>query len=178
MSTNCIRVVEYRTRQGEWVRCNKTNDNFHGFDTWRNKDYSDRGFPQGCTVDKSEYTDMLDGMKRDLSWGKSYITLEELEKWIEKEFKAAGDFLYREMANTQFGYIIKKLEGKEPVAEGEIISDEEFKETFEECLDWFSGLESEYTAAYTAAQMKYKDNNDGDAYRLPLDRVRIVYWFE
>lgn len=175
MSTNCITVVEYRTRQGEWVRCNKTNDNFHGFDTWRNKEYSDRGFPQGCTIDKSEYTDMLDGMKRDLSWGKSYITLEELEKWIEKERNNAANFLYSEMANSQFAYIIKKMEGKETVTENEIITNEDFRETFEECLDWFSGLEAELVGACSVARLMC-DEEDKDY--LPMDRVRIVYWFE
>lgn len=174
MSTNCIRVVEYKNRKDQWIRCDKVSDNFHGFDKWRFEEFADRGLPNDCTVSPSEYTDTICGEEKDVSWGKSYVTLDELERWIAGQREEACAFLYRDMANTQFGYIVKLLK-KETITEENIVNDVEFKETFEECLDWFEGQQAELSAACAVAHLKC---DEGDKQWIPLDRVRIVYWFE
>ena len=39
MSTYCHRIVEFRNKDNQWVKCAEFVDNFHGFDEWENKDY-------------------------------------------------------------------------------------------------------------------------------------------
>ena len=87
MSIYCHRIVEFRNKDNQWVKCAEFVDNFHGFDEWKNKEYYGRGFPEGHTVDEKSLFD--EELGREYVWGKSYITMAELGAWAKQEKEEA-----------------------------------------------------------------------------------------
>ena len=37
MSIYCHRIVEFRNKDSQWVKCAEFVDNFHGFDEWKKR---------------------------------------------------------------------------------------------------------------------------------------------
>ena len=107
MSTYCHRIVEYLNKDNQWVRCGETVDCFHGFDQWRNKDYYNRGFPKDATVNKD---DLKDEEGHLYAWGFSYITLQELSAWCEKEKTEFYSYIFSEIHQGLFKDIMGKLD--------------------------------------------------------------------
>ena len=107
MSVYCHRIIEYRNKDGQWVRCGEFIDNFHGFNNWNNEDYRDRGFPEGHTIKQDE---IVSDDGNEYVWGKSYVTLEELNTWVDKEKENSVKYLYSEINNCFHNRTAAKLD--------------------------------------------------------------------
>jgi hypothetical protein len=190
VSTYCHRIVEFRNKDNQWVKCAEFLDNFHGFDEWKNKDYYGRGFPEGHTVDEKSLFDEETG--KEFVWGKSYITLTELCSWAKQEREEALAYIFKEL---HYG-LTRKMEGKlddiykvvvkkedvQPVENGEDENDlydllgnyDYFKEVTEEAFDQYEMLHDELISAWSVVEPIKAE----DEYWVESDRVRIVYYFE
>lgn len=195
MSTYCHRIVEYLNKDNQWVRCGETVDCFHGFDQWRNKDYYDRGFPEGATVNEN---DLKDEDGHLYAWGFSYITLEELSNWCDKEKTEFYTYIFSEIHQGLFKDVMRKLdmivyrdtadeEERKKIQESynkrradghevSILMDfNYFKECCEEAVDTAIQLNDELVRAHALAdQVASKE----DVYWVPNEKVRIVFYYD
>ena len=195
MSTYCHRIVEYLNNESKWVRCGETVDCFHGFDQWRNEDYYDRGFPSDATVKKDDLKDEDGNL---YAWGFSYITLQELSAWCEKEKSDFYSYIFSDIHQGLFKDIARKLDmivyrdtadeeerlkiqesynkRREDSNEASILTDfSYFKECCEEAAETAEMLNNELVRSYALAdQVASKE----EEYWVDPDRIRIVYYFE
>lgn len=195
MSTYCHRIVEYLNKDNQWVRCGETVDCFHGFDQWHNKDYYDRGFPNDATVKKDE---LKDGDGNLYAWGFSYITLNELSAWCEKEKTEFYSYIFSEMHHGIFKDIMGKLDMivhwdtadeeerkkiresynkcREDSNEDSILTDfGYFKEICDNAIETAELLNNELVRSYALADQMA--SNEGE-YWVDSNRVRILYYFD
>jgi len=188
MSVYCHRIVEFRNKDNQWVRCAEFLDNFHGFDEWKNREYYGRGFPEGRTIDEKSLFD--EELGREYVWGKSYITMEELGAWAEKEKEDALAYIFNELHYDVTRKMIGKIDGLYNVLikreEVKPIEEEEgdgydvlgnynyFKEIVEEAFEQYEQLHDELISAWSVVE----PIKDEDEYWVEPDRVRIVYYFD
>lgn len=192
MSTDCHRIVEFRNKDNQWVKCAEFVDNFHGFDEWKNENYYGRGFPEGHTVDEKSLFD--EELGRKCVWGKSYITLTELIDWAKQEREEALAYIFKELhyglthkmvgkLDDIYKVVVKKDDVK-PVENGDTEENDEsydilgnydyFKEVVEEAFDQYEMLHDELVSAWSAV----KPIKAEEEYWVDPDRVRIVYYFD
>lgn len=181
MSTICYRIIEYRDGDGNWKQAGKIVDNFHGFDSWTNPQYSRRGFPDGHTVTNNEI-ESEDG--KDYTWGKSYITLSELDNWIKEDGTKSLSYLFSEINRSQANRIEKKIDSILNILKysevKEVTTDEDedditgnfdyFSETVEETFRDYLSLNWEYSFAKKLVDSvvdSYMDDED----------IRIVFYY-
>lgn len=190
MSVYCHRIVEFRNKNNQWVRCAEFVDNFHGFDEWKNQDYYGRGFPEGHTVEKKEIFDEEAG--RELVWGKSYITMSELGAWTKQEREDAMAYIFKELHYGLTNKMVGRLDDiynvivmKEDVKPTDNEEDEEssdydmlgnydyFKEIIDEAFEQYIMLYEELISAWAVVEPLKSE----EEYWVEPDRVRIVYYF-
>lgn len=191
MSTYCHRIVEFYDKNNQWVRCGEFVDNFHGFDQWKNEDYYDRGFPENTTVKQEEITDSEDG--REYVWGKSYVTMTELNAWIDKEKEESMSYLFNTIKDGMFYRMINKIndihtvvvDHAEPSKQDNSESDDDirydplsnydyFKDNVNVIFEQYESLCGESIAAWSVVEtMKVEDE-----YWIDPERVRIVFYFD
>lgn len=191
MSVCCHRIVEFRNKDSQWVRCAEFVDNFHGFDEWKNKDYYGRGFPEGHTVNEKSLFD--EELGREYVWGKSYITMAELGAWAKQEREEAMSYIFKELHYGLTHKMVGKLDDiynvivmKEDVKPTDNEEDEEssdydmlgnydyFKEIIDEAFEEYEMLHDELISAWSVVEPV----KDEDEYWVEPDRVRIVYYFD
>ena len=191
MSVYCHRIVEFRNKDNQWVRCAEFVDNFHGFDEWKNKDYYGRGFPEGHTVDEKSLFD--EELGREYVWGKSYITMVELGAWAKQEREEAMAYIFKELHYGLTHKMVGKLDDiynvivmKEDVKPTDNEEDEEssdydmlgnydyFKEIIDEAFEEYEMLHDELISAWSVVEPV----KDEDEYWVEPDRIRIVYYFD
>lgn len=193
MSVYCHRIVEFRNKDNQWVRCAEFVDNFHGFDEWKNQDYYGRGFPEGHTVEKKEIFDEEAG--REWVWGKSYITMSELGAWAKQEREDAMAYIFKELRYGLTNKMVGRLDDiynvivmKEDVKPTDNEEDEEeysrdydilgnydyFKHIVDESFEQYDMLHDELISAWSVVEPV----KDEDEYWVESDRVRIVYYFD
>lgn len=191
MSVYCHRIVEFRNKDNQWVRCAEFVDNFHGFDEWKNKEYYGRGFPEGHTVDENSLFD--EELGREYVWGKSYITMAELGAWAKQEREEAMSYIFNELHYGLTHKMVGKLDDiysvivkKENVKPTDNEEDEEssnydmlgnydyFKEIMDEAFYEYEMLHDELISAWSVVEPV----KDEDEYWVEPDRVRIVYYFD
>ena len=191
MSVYCHRIVEFRNKDNQWVRCAEFVDNFHGFDEWKNKDYYGRGFPEGHTIDEKSLFD--EELGREYVWGKSYITMAELGAWAKQEREEAMSYIFNELHYGLTHKMVGKLDDiysvivkKENVKPTDNEEDEEssnydmlgnydyFKEIMDEAFYEYEMLHDELISAWSVVEPV----KDEDEYWVEPDRVRIVYYFD
>ena len=191
MSVYCHRIVEFRNKENQWVKCAEFVDNFHGFDEWKNKEYYGRGFPEGHTVDEKSLFD--EKLGREYVWGKSYITMSELGAWASKEREDAMSYIFKELhyglthkmigkIDDMYSVIVKKEDVKPTDnAENEEETDYDvlgnydyFKDIVDEAFEQYEMLHDELVSAWSVVE----PIKDEDEYWVEPDRVRIVYYFD
>lgn len=193
MSIYCHRIVEFRNKDNQWVRCAEFVDNFHGFDEWKNKEYYGRGFPVGHTIDENKLIDEETG--KEFVWGKSYITMSELGAWVKQEREDAMAYVFKELHYGLTNKMVSKLDDiysvivkKENVKPTDNEEDEEssnyiydmlgnydyFKEIIDEAFEEYEMLHNELVSAWSVVE----PIKDEDEYWVEPDRVRIVYYFD
>lgn len=193
MSVYCHRIVEFRNKDNQWVRCAEFVDNFHGFDEWKNKEYYGRGFPEGHTVNEKSLFD--EELGREYVWGKSYITMAELGAWAKQEREEAMSYIFKELHYGLTHKMVSKLDDiysvivkKENVKPTDNEEDEEssnyiydilgnydyFKEIIDEAFEEYEMLHDELVSAWSVVE----PIKDEDEYWVEPDRVRIVYYFD
>lgn len=193
MSVYCHRIVEFRNKDNQWVRCAEFVDNFHGFDEWKNKEYYGRGFPEGHTVNEKSLFD--EELGREYVWGKSYITMAELGAWAKQEREEAMSYMFKELHYGLTHKMVSKLDDiysvivkKENVKPTDNEEDEEssnyiydilgnydyFKEIIDEAFEEYEMLHDELVSAWSVVE----PIKDEDEYWVEPDRVRIVYYFD
>ena len=195
MSTYCHRIVEYLNNENKWVRCGETVDCFHGFDQWRNEDYYDRGFPSDATVKKDDLKDEDGNL---YAWGFSYITLQELSAWCEKEKTDFYSYIFSEIHQGLFKDIARKLDmivyrdtadeeerlkiqesynkRRDDSGEVSIITDfNYFQEVCNEAGETAMMLNDELVRAHSLADQVVSKE---DMYWIPNEKVRIVFYYE
>ena len=193
MSVYCHRIVEFRNKDNQWVRCAEFVDNFHGFDEWKNKDYYGRGFPEGHTVDEKSLFD--EELGREYVWGKSYITIAELGAWAKQEREDAMAYIFKELHYGLTNKMVGRLDDiynaivmKEDVKPTDNEEDEEeysrdydilgnydyFKEIIDEAFEEYEMLHDELISAWSVVEPVKSE----DEYWVESDRVRIVYYFD
>ena len=191
MSVYCHRIVEFRNKDNQWVRCAEFVDNFHGFDEWKNKKYYGRGFPEGHTIDEKKFFDEEAG--EEWVWGKSYITMSELSAWAKQEREDAMAYIFKELHYGLTNKMVGKLDDiysvivkKENVKPTDNEEDEEssnydmlgnydyFKEIIDEAFEEYEMLHDELISAWSVVE----PIKDEDEYWVEPDRVRIVYYFD
>ena len=195
MSTYCHRIVEYLNNENKWVRCGETVDCFHGFDQWRNEDYYDRGFPSDATVKKDDLKDEDGNL---YAWGFSYITLQELSAWCEKEKTDFYSYIFSEIHQGLFKDIARKLDmivyrdtadeeerlkiqesynkRREDSGEVSIITDfNYFQEVCNEAGETAMMLNDELVRSHSLADQVVSKE---DMYWIPNEKVRIVFYYE
>lgn len=184
MSVYCHRIVEFRNKDNQWVKCAKFVDNFHGFDEWKNKDYYGRGFPEGHTLSDEEVVS-------ECVWGKSYITMVELGAWAKQEREEAMSYIFKELHYGLTHKMIDKIDAiynaviKEEYKQVKTEDEEEtdydvlgnydyFKDIVNEAFEQYEMLHDELVSAWSVVEpIKAKDE-----YWVEPDRVRIVYYFD
>lgn len=189
MSTCCHRIVEFRNKDNQWIKCAEFVDNFHGFDEWKNEDYYGRGFPEGHTVDEKKLINKETG--KEFVWGKSYITLTELIAWAKQEREEALAYIFKELhyglthkmidkIDAIYNAVIKK-EYKQVKTEDEEETDYDvlgnydyFKEIVDEAFEQYEMLHDELISAWSVVEPIKAE----DEYWVESDRVRIVYYFD
>ena len=189
MSTYCIRNVEYINDEGKWTSCGEWEDNYHGFDRWRNENYYDRGIPKDSPMADHNFKDEETGV--DYYWGKSYITLAELATWMDKEKDDAYAYIFSELHRGRMNIMEKRLANIEKKLgildskeQGEKQHDNDdgdeltaldslnvFSELIEESMEQYDGLSTQYIRA-----MSLVENTNGGHWISP-DKVRIVFYF-
>ncbi len=181
MSTSCYRIVEYRDKDGNWNRAGRVVDNFHGFDSWTNQQYSRRGFPDGHTVTNSE---IESEDVKDYMWGKSYITLSELHNWIKEDGTKSLSYLFSEINRSQGSRIEEKID--EVIA---LLNHQEFKresdsEAVEDItgnFDYFSELVEEIFRDYISLNGEYsfakKLVDSVTDFYIDDEDIRIVFYY-
>lgn len=191
MSVYCHRIVEFRNKENQWVKCAEFVDNFHGFDEWKNKEYYGRGFPEGHTVDEKSLFD--EKLGREYVWGKSYITMAELGAWAKQEREEAMVYIFKELHYGLTNKMVSKLDDiynvivmKEDVKPTDNEEDEEssdydmlgnydyFKEIIDEAFEQYEMLHDELVSAWSVVEPIKAE----DEYWVEPDRVRIVYYFD
>lgn len=190
MSTYCHRIVEFRNKDNQWVKCAAFVSNFHGFDEWKNEKYYGRGFPDGHTIDEKELFD--EELGKECVWGKSYITMSELDAWAEQEKEDAFAYIFNNFHNGLNNKLVGKIDDMYKVIvkkeninplENEDNSDYEydalgnydyFKEIVEEAFEQYNMLHNELVSAWSVVESFKSD----DEYWIESDRVRIVYYFD
>lgn len=191
MTVYCHRIVEFRNKDNQWVRCAEFVDNFHGFDEWKNREYYGRGFPEGHTVDEKSLFD--EELGREYVWGKSYITMAELGAWAKQEREEAMSYIFKELHYGLTNKMVGKLDDiysvivkKENVKPTDNEEDEEetyydvlgnydyFKEIIDEAFEEYEMLHDELVSAWSVVE----PIKDEDEYWVEPDRVRIVYYFD
>ena len=191
MSVCCHRIVEFRNKDNQWVKCAEFVDNFHGFDEWKNEDYYGRGFPEGHTVDEKSLFD--EELGREYVWGKSYITMSELGSWAKQEREDAMSYIFKELHYCLTHKMIDKIDAiynavikeeyKQVKTEDEDNSDYDydalgnydyFKEIIDEAFEEYEMLHDELVSAWSVVE----PIKDEDEYWVEPDRVRIVYYFD
>ena len=192
MSIYCHRIVEFRNKDSQWVKCAEFVDNFHGFDEWKNKEYYGRGFPEGHTVDEKSLFD--EELGREYVWGKSYITMAELGAWVKQEKEEAFAYVFKELhyglTHKMVGKlddiykVIVKKEDVKPIENGDTEEEGDlydilgnydyFKEILEEAFDQYNMLRDELISAWSVVEPVKDENEDW----VEPDRVRIIYYFD
>lgn len=191
MSTYCHRIVEFYDKNKQWVRCGEFVDNFHGFDQWKNEDYYDRGFPENTTVKQEEITDSEDG--REYVWGKSYVTMTELNAWIDKEKEESMSYLFNTIKDGMFYRMINKIndihsvvvDHTEPLKQDNSEFDDDirydplsnydyFKDNVNEIFEQYESLSGEAIAAWSVVETVKAE----DEYWIDSERVRIIFYFD
>ncbi len=188
MSTCCHRIVEFRNKDNQWIKCAEFVDNFHGFDEWKNEDYYGRGFPEGHTVDEKKLINEETG--KEFVWGKSYITLTELSAWAKQEREEALAYIFKELHYGLTHKMIDKIDAiynaviKEEYKQVKTEDEEEtdydvlgnydyFKEIVDEAFEQYEMLHDELISAWSVVEPIKAE----DEYWVESDRVRIVYYF-
>lgn len=181
MSVYCHRITELKTKDG-WVNCGEVCDNYHGFNQYNNEDYYGRGLPADTCVDISGYK-RNDGHDGYYCYGMSYMSLQELAAWVEREKLEAMDNIKSEFTCSMLQQIADKLNGKEAEVKDAddyhdvILSNNYYHEVFEEYFQTYDGLLSECITAQTLAEHKYEEIT-GESWGLHAEDVRITFFFD
>ena len=187
MSTYCHRIVEYLNKDSQWVRCGEIVDCFHGFDQWCNDKYCNRGFPEDATVKKDELRSD-DG--NFYVGGLSYITLQELSDWYDKEKENSYSYIFSELHQGLYKNVMRRLDmiaNKDAAADADkdetndtdehniLTSLDCFKEYCEEAGETALMLNDELVRAYVLADQAASKEGE---YWVSYEKIRIVYYYE